>query len=105
MTIISLNIAVDSATCDGCGAKADRQIITATRYGFGGNGGPPDGADMLAQDTTLPLGWVTESRKGAEDSSRVLCATCAGTAKTAVETAMPSLKAVVVEPEEIVKPG
>jgi hypothetical protein len=94
MKIKTLNVAVESAVCAGCGAEADPQIIAATRYGFSGNPGPPKGADLLAQQTALPEGWVQEYRKGAESSSRILCATCAGTAKTAVETALPAIKVI-----------
>ena len=35
MDIVPMNIAVDQATCDGCGATSDLKIITATIYGFG----------------------------------------------------------------------
>jgi hypothetical protein len=95
MKIIPLNVAVESATCAGCGAEADLQVVSATRYGFGGNSGPPEGADLLASQTALPEGWVQEDRKGAESSSRILCGACAGAAKTAVETALPAIKSSV----------
>ena len=35
MDIVPMNIAVDQATCDGCGATSDLKNITATIYGFG----------------------------------------------------------------------
>ena len=83
MNIVQKNIAVESATCDACGAEADRQILSA-----GTDHGLPDGADLYAYSTNLPAGWVSETRQGGEESKRTLCGDCAGTVKEAVETAI-----------------
>ncbi len=91
MDIVPMNIAVDQATCDGCGATSDLKIITATIYGFGGNSGPPDGADMLAQQTDLPDGWTVTTVTGDNPSSRTLCPDCSGSVQDAVTTTLSSI--------------
>jgi hypothetical protein len=96
MDIVSMNIAVDQVTCDGCGASTDLKIITATIYGFGGNPGPPDGADMLASQTTLPDGWSTTTVTGPNPSSQALCPDCSGTLQAAVATTLASISQVAV---------
>jgi hypothetical protein len=96
MDIVSMNIAVDQVTCDGCGASTDLKIITATIYGFGGNPGPPDGADMLASQTTLPDGWSTTTVTGPNPSSQTLCAACSGAVRAAVSTAVANIAPVAV---------
>ena len=91
MDIVPMNIAVDQATCDGCGATADLKIVTATIYGFGGNPGPPDGADMLASQTALPEGWSVATVTGDNPSSRTLCPDCSGSVQDAVTTTLSSI--------------
>jgi hypothetical protein len=86
MNIIPMNIAVESATCDGCGAEASLRVISAGR-----DHGLPDGADLFAYATTLPDGWVAETRQGAEESKRTLCVDCAGTVKQATEAAVSTI--------------
>ena len=98
MDIVPMNIAVDQATCDGCGATSDLKIITAiiarlsvSFYCFGGNSGPPDGADMLAQQTDLPDGWTVTTVTGDNPSSRTLCPDCSGSVQDAVTTTLSSI--------------
>lgn len=91
MDIVPMNIAVDQATCDGCGATADLKIVTATIYGFGGNPGPPDGADMLASQTALPEGWSVATVTGDNPSSQTLCPACSGTVRAAVASSIASI--------------
>ena len=90
MDIVPMNIAVDQATCDGCGATSDLKIITATIYGFGGNSGPPDGADMLAHRPICLTGGSVTTVTG-DNPSWTLCPDCSGSVQDAVTTTLSSI--------------